>query len=490
MSAQKRRRVSPSGRRVERTDHFTGGSREEPDNPPVRLSRYIPHREGMDMSLSTYNLCHNHHEDGSVPPLGGNDSIAMDSILSDASHADSIYRVVLAERLTGKGRIGGDVLQFGEKVTSNSANISGTAGSSTASSLRDVAPNKAIIAAKKPARVLHLNPEKVLDAPDLPPGASHLLDWGTNNRLIIALRTTLYQWNAETGDATKLFELQQDKTIRCVSWLHNCTCIAATINEGTTAIYDCRAEKFLRFVKPPQGLISSIAVQGPTLSAASLGPCGNIYNFDLRAKEALISTYEAHARAVTCLHYCTTEPFQLASGGDDGSVRVWDARQPSSARHSFDGVHSGVVSAVLWNPDKRTLIFTGGEDGSLRIINTHATTNASPRPPLHFVLRTAVCGSPITGICCAKGSGEVATSQGVGGGALLLRKIENFQPVGTFTSPGVSDAITSVSLAPDRERVCAAQQDETLKFWRVFEKPDCSTRKRKDEANDFEEALR
>jgi WD40 repeat protein len=41
--------------------------------------------------------------------------------------------------------------------------------------------------------------------------------------------------------------------------------------------------------------------------------------------------------------------------------------------------------------------------------------------------------------------------------------------MGTFTAPNVQEGISCVTLSPDREVVCAAQQDETLKFWRVFD---------------------
>ena len=54
----------------------------------------------------------------------------------------------------------------------------------------------------------------------------------------------------------------------------------------------------------------------------------------------------------------------LASGGDDGSVRIWDPAT-GQQRAALAG-HTGLVSAVAIAPDG-TWLASGGGDGSVRI---------------------------------------------------------------------------------------------------------------------------
>ena len=54
----------------------------------------------------------------------------------------------------------------------------------------------------------------------------------------------------------------------------------------------------------------------------------------------------------------------LATGGDDGTVRIWDART-GQQQHQLTG-HTGRVRSVAYAPDGATLA-TGGDDGTVRI---------------------------------------------------------------------------------------------------------------------------
>jgi WD40 repeat protein len=55
---------------------------------------------------------------------------------------------------------------------------------------------------------------------------------------------------------------------------------------------------------------------------------------------------------------------RLASGGDDGAVRVWDLEEPASGPTIFVG--EGLVWAVAWSPDGSRLA-SGSSNGPVRI---------------------------------------------------------------------------------------------------------------------------
>ncbi|RNF15602.1 putative WD40 repeat protein [Trypanosoma conorhini] len=517
------------------------------DAPPVRLSRHIPQREGMDMAVSAYNLTSASSTTTTLtmPPVttaaggvgvgGGSgglplphsavashSSLHSESFVSDdSSYVMSIYNEVLAEQLSEENtqrhrKIGGEVLRFdstdairsrgpplslasiggavargcvssrGETVGRAGTRHSGKGGihalamspftSSPAGNtlVKRLKPGKPL-----PQRVLFTNPERVLDAPNFPLHATQLLHWGSNNKLVIGLRNSLYGWDSATAQASLVVQLQDSMHIRAVHWLHKCACIALALDGGVTAIYDCRNEEFLRTVRvrlPSKEEFTYLAVNGPLLSIGTSTSCGGIYVFDLRAKHALTTVYEGHTSGITALHYCTEEPFYLASGSADGSVRVWDARRNSSPRYAFDHVHSGPVNSILWNPDKRSKMYTGGQDGMLCYVDTHAPlTNVppilrgdeeGPTTGSHFVTRGINTLHPVSGIVSPPGANELATSHN-GKGHIQVRQANNFHLVGTLNSPNCEAGILCPTLAPDMERICAAQ-GETLKFWRVF----------------------
>ena len=55
----------------------------------------------------------------------------------------------------------------------------------------------------------------------------------------------------------------------------------------------------------------------------------------------------------------------LASGGDDGTVRLWDVATGRQVGGPLTG-HPGAVLSVAFSPDGRTLA-SGGDDGTVRL---------------------------------------------------------------------------------------------------------------------------
>ncbi|SCU72457.1 putative WD40 repeat protein [Trypanosoma equiperdum] len=522
----------------------------EDETPPVRLSRHIPQREGMDMVVSAYNLT-----TSPTPPLVLSPGVGASGVLSlphsagasfsshfsesivsdDSSYVTSMYNEVLAEQLSSEStqkqrKIGGEVLGFnnadslrslvapnlassgggrtisgsvspteddGPKHCEYSANTNSTrtavaplfahAPTGRAMLLKKIKPGKA-----PTQRVMFTTPERTLDAPEFPSDVSQLLHWGTNNKLIIGLKNGLHGWDAETAKASQIVCLEEHATIRAVHWLDGCTCVALALDEGPVAIYDCHQVGFLRTLQTclsGKARPSYIAANGPLLSVGLNSGTGGVYVFDLRTKNALISVYEGHANGVASLNYCTKEPFYLAAGYANGAVRVWDARRANCPRYVFDSVHSGPVTAIHWDPDKRSKMYTGGQDGMMCYVDTNAPTTNVPSAPrtedegftggCHFITRAINTMHPISGIVAPPDVGELATTHR-GKGQIQLRQSSNLHLIGALGSPNTSSDITCPTIAPDMQRICTAQ-DELLKFWRVFwpgvspQRAECST---------------
>jgi WD40 repeat protein len=440
------------------------------DAPPARLSRHIPYREEMNMAVASYNLT------SKPPSFAQTDHSSFMSESGDES-GSFLYCERLAETLVGgaskkaggSGKLGGEVLQLGAPIQKTGD-----------PALRDITANRIdrrltdyyTARNKIVQRVLNTNPIRVLDAPQLRSyPATQLLHWGSNNKVIVGLTSSVFMWDASTDKSDRVVDMPSHLAIRCVQWIHRCLGVAITASDGTIGILDIQTGTYLRSLKP-EGTVSQIAVEGSTLAAAS-NTSGIIHLFDVRAQNSLVAQHEGHRGRVCCVRYCSNEPHYLASGAVDGSVKIWDARRPGCPRYNFSRLHSGSVLALEWNPDKRTTLFSGGEDGLLNFLDTHASASAPvddthPSSQRSHIVRSARTGQPISGIICPPRSGEVASSH-TGIGQIQLRKVSTFQSVGTFSAHNAVDGLCCMTLAPDMQRVCAAQEDETLKFWSVFD---------------------
>lgn len=101
---------------------------------------------------------------------------------------------------------------------------------------------------------------------------------------------------------------------------------------------------------------------------------GNIYIEDLRSPEASqITLSGAHAGAITGLEWNSSFGNVLASGSEDGCVRIWKFGANSSTqdpKSSLIFTHSGHmlgVSDISWNPADPKMIASCSEDNSVHI---------------------------------------------------------------------------------------------------------------------------
>jgi WD40 repeat protein len=142
----------------------------------------------------------------------------------------------------------------------------------------------------------------------------------------------------------------------------------------------------------------------------------------------------------------------LASGGDDGTVRVWDAttgRELAAVKG-----HAGAISGVAYSPDG-TRLASAGDDGTVRVWD--AATGQEPLTLKH--------AGGVTGVACNPYGARLASAGR--DGAVRVWDATTGRELLTFKghAGGVNSVVNSVAYSPDGARLASAGNDGTVRVW-------------------------
>ncbi len=102
--------------------------------------------------------------------------------------------------------------------------------------------------------------------------------------------------------------------------------------------------------------------------------------WDSRARPdraCMVTVSSAHSSDVNVIDWNASEPF-LASGGDDGFLKVWDLRQVQSDSPepvAAFGHHRGPVTSVEWHRSDATVLASSGADDQVNEFYTKIIRN-------------------------------------------------------------------------------------------------------------------
>uniref|UniRef100_A0A7N2R7P5 Anaphase-promoting complex subunit 4 WD40 domain-containing protein n=1 Tax=Quercus lobata TaxID=97700 RepID=A0A7N2R7P5_QUELO len=165
-----------------------------------------------------------------------------------------------------------------------------------------------------------LTSERKLDAPDIVDDYYlNLLDWGSSNVLAIALGNTVYLWDGSNGSTSELVTIDdEDGRVTSVNWA-------------------------------PDGQHIAIGLKNSEIESWITG---------------MKQSHPYHCR-------------QLASGGNDNRLFIWDRSMASSNAatqwlHRLEE-HTSAVKALAWCPFQSNLLASGGggDDRCIKFWNTH-----------------------------------------------------------------------------------------------------------------------
>lgn len=362
-----------------------------------------------------------------------------------------------------------------------------------------------LLSPRKTPRAVSKVPYKVLDAPDLADDFYlNLVDWGPGDVLAVGLGPSVYLWSRETGKVNQLCQLEGD-TVTSVSWIQRGSHLAIGTTKGLLLIYDTVAERRLRTMTGHSARISSLAWNAHILSTGSRDR--TILHRDVRSPQQYLRRLTGHKQEVCGLKW-SADTEQLASGGNDNKIFVWD-KMEERWQHRWgeqEGGHKAAVKAIAWSPHQRGLLASGGgtADRCIKFWNTistsqttttHSTTltglppesislglglttNAltppiptSPsQPPNLHLLRSHDTGSQVCNLLFSTLTSELVSTHGYSQHAINVWKYPSMNQVVSLT--GHTYRVLYLSMSPDGAVIVTGAGDETLRFWDVFGKRD------------------
>ncbi|XP_031489550.1 cell division cycle 20.2, cofactor of APC complex-like isoform X1 [Nymphaea colorata] len=407
----------------------------------THYDRFIPNRAAMDFDVAQYLMVDSKKE---------NTTRILTS--SQKAYMERLTEVCLKNRTR--------ILAFGSKPLEPAENISWLPQRSWS---------------VKPRRYISQTADTTLEAPELKDDAYlNLLDWSSRNVLAIALGHSLYLWDASEGGAcSKLMSVADNGPITSVSWAPNGTHIAIGLRDSAAQLWDATSSKQLTALRGGhQSQVGSLAWNSHILTTGDMD--GLIFNNDVRLPSHMVEEYKGHELEVCGLKWSSSGQ-QLASGGDDKLLHIWDRRMASERNgrqnqwlYRLDD-HRGTVKALAWCPFQRNLLASGGGNPD-RCIKFWNTCTGS-------CLKSMDTGSHVCALLWSKTEGELLSSheidwmEGDSQRPLILWEYPSMGMVAELV--GHTSTAPFMAQSPDGCRVASASGgDETLRIWNVFGKPE------------------
>jgi hypothetical protein len=145
----------------------------------------------------------------------------------------------------------------------------------------------------------------------------------------------------------------------------------------------------------------------------------------------------------------STDGQTIVSGGHDGTVRLWN-RQGHPLAEPLPG-HQGNVNSVAISTDGQTIV-SGGTDGTVRLWNLQGLPSVEPLPGHEGYVRSVAISA----------NGQTIVSGGTDGTVRLWNRqgLPLAEP-----SPGHEDVVLSVAISTDGQTIVSGGSDGTVRLW-------------------------
>jgi cell division cycle protein 20 (cofactor of APC complex) len=286
-------------------------------------------------------------------------------------------------------------------------------------------------------------PERVLDAPGLIDDYYlNLLDWSSGNQVAIGLERNVYVWSAEDGTVSCLMETSPDTYVSSVKWSGDGAYVGVGLGTGEVQIWDVAEATKIRSM---YGHDTRVSVMGWNKHLLSTGArSGLVYNHDVRIAEHKVAELVSHTSEVCGLEW-RSDGAQLATGGNDNLVSIWDARSLSVPKFTKTN-HKAAVKALAWCPWNMNLLATGGGSYDRHIHFWNTTSGAR--------VNSIDTGSQVTSLRWSPHYREIVSSSGFPDNSLSIWSYPTL--VRNVEIPAHESRVLHSCLSPDGQMLATA----------------------------------
>lgn len=248
------------------------------------------------------------------------------------------------------------------------------------------------------------------------------------------------------------------------------TQLAVGTMPGDVQVWDAATGKLLRTMTGHTARTGALAWSAGVLSSGSRDK--TILNRDMRCREPYVAQLSGHRQEVCGLKW-SSDDMQLASGGNDNNLMIWNAAtglgSGGNTASTGSGVnyntpmlrfshHKAAVKAIAWSPHARGLLASGGgtADRKIRFWNTMTNT----------ALAEVDTGSQVCNLGWSKNVNEIVSTHGYSQNQIIVWKYPTLSKVVTLM--GHSCRVLYLAMSPSGETIVTGAGDETLRFWNVF----------------------
>lgn len=326
-------------------------------------------------------------------------------------------------------------------------------------------------------RRIATGPDRVLDAPGLIDDYYlNLLDWSSGNQVAIGLERNVYIWSADEGAVSCLLETSPDTYISSVKWSGDGAYVGVGLGSGEIQIWDVAEGAKVRSMFGHDTRVGVLGWDKHLLSSGARS--GLVFNHDVRVAEHKVAELVSHTSEVCGLEW-RSDGQQLATGGNDNLVSIWDARSLSVPKFTKTN-HKAAVKALSWCPWNMNLLATGGGSYDRHIHFWNTTSGAR--------VNSIDTGSQVTSLRWSPHYREIVSSSGFPDNSLtiwsyptLVRNIDIpahesrvlhscLSPGGQSLATAGKPHLTDLPQLSDYANIFSSAADESLKFWKLFEK--------------------
>lgn len=286
-------------------------------------------------------------------------------------------------------------------------------------------------------------PERVLDAPGLLDDYYlNLLDWSSGNQVAIGLERNVYVWSAESGTVNCLLETSPDTYISSVKWSGDGAYVGVGLGTGEVQIWDVEEGSKLRSM---YGHDTRVGVMGWSKHTLSTGArSGLVFNHDVRIAQHKVAELVSHTSEVCGLEW-RSDGAQLATGGNDNLVNIWDSRSLSAPKFTKTN-HRAAVKALSWCPWQLNLLATGGGSYDRHIHFWNTTTGARTN--------SIDTGSQVTSLRWSNHYREIVSTSGFPDNSLSIWSYPTL--VRNIEIPAHETRVLNSCLSPDGQMLATA----------------------------------